>query len=83
MIMEDFIGKGKERVLVSQERMNYNILYVFEQKPSPKFQMVSEIEYVRRNKTFCFCSNENLCKKLFTNTQQEILLGIVFEAWIL
>ena len=38
-----FIIKGKERVLVSQERMNYNVVYVFEQKPSPKFQMVAEI----------------------------------------
>ena len=56
-----FIIKGKERVLVSQERMNYNVVYVFEQKPSPKFQMVSgNTKYVGRNTTFCFCSNENI-----------------------
>ena len=38
-----FIIKGKERVLVTQERMNYNIVYVFEQKPQSKFSLVADI----------------------------------------
>merc|ERR1712023_395815 len=38
-----FIVKGKERCLISQERMNHNIVYVFEQKPSQKYAMVAEI----------------------------------------
>jgi DNA-directed RNA polymerase II subunit RPB2 len=38
-----FIIKGKERVLVTQERMNYNIVYVFEQKPQSKFNLVADI----------------------------------------
>ena len=38
-----FIIKGKERVLVSQERINYNQTYVFNQKPNSKFSQVAEI----------------------------------------
>jgi len=38
-----FIIKGKERVLVAQERINYNIVYVFEGKANTKFPYVAEI----------------------------------------
>ena len=38
-----FIVKGKERVLICQERINYNHIYVFEQKANSKFKFVSEI----------------------------------------
>ena len=38
-----FIIKGKERVLVSQERINYNIIYVFPQKAQSKFKYIAEI----------------------------------------
>ena len=38
-----FIIRGKERVLVSQERMNYNYIYVFKQKKNSKYKYVSEI----------------------------------------
>lgn len=38
-----FIIKGKERVLISQERINYNQIYVFNQKPNSKFTQVAEI----------------------------------------
>jgi DNA-directed RNA polymerase II subunit RPB2 len=39
-----FIIKGKERVLISQERINYNQVYIFEQKAScQKFPYVAEI----------------------------------------
>lgn len=38
-----FIVKGKERVLVFQERMNYNTVYVFEQKKTNKNTWIAEI----------------------------------------
>lgn len=38
-----FIIKGKERVLISQERINYNQIYVFAQKPNSKFSHIAEI----------------------------------------
>jgi len=38
-----FIIKGKERVLVAQERINYNMVHVFEQKVNSKFKYIVEI----------------------------------------
>jgi len=38
-----FIIKGKERVLISQERGNLNTIYVFQHKPSSKFKYSAEI----------------------------------------
>jgi DNA-directed RNA polymerase II subunit RPB2 len=38
-----FIVKGKERVLISQERINYNNIYVFEQKASSKYHLHADI----------------------------------------
>lgn len=38
-----FIMKGKERVLIAQERMNYNIVYVFQQKANTKYEYTAEI----------------------------------------
>ena len=38
-----FIIKGKERVLVSQERINYNIIYVFPRKAQSKFKYIGFI----------------------------------------
>ena len=38
-----FIIRGKERVLVSQERMNHNIVYVFEQKAGTKYHYSAEV----------------------------------------
>jgi len=80
-----FIVKGKERVLVSQERMNYNIVYVFEQKPSSKFLLVSEIRSMSEE-----TGHSVLLQMKITNDQkvvlqvpymsQELPLGIVFKA---
>lgn len=41
-----FLIKGKERVLVAQERINYNIVYVFEPKKSLKYKNVAEIRSI-------------------------------------
>lgn len=38
-----FIINGKERVLVSQERINYNHVYVFGQKAASKWKYITEI----------------------------------------
>ncbi len=38
-----FIIRGNERVLVSQERINYNTVYTFKQKLSVKYSYVTEI----------------------------------------
>ena len=38
-----FIIKGKERVLITQERINYNCIYVFLQKLSSKWKYIAEI----------------------------------------
>lgn len=38
-----FIINGKERVLVGQERINYNHVYVFSDKKDSKFEYVAEI----------------------------------------
>jgi DNA-directed RNA polymerase II subunit RPB2 len=38
-----FIIKGKERVLITQERANYNTVFVFRQKPQSKYDHIAEI----------------------------------------
>ena len=80
-----FIIKGKERCLVSQERMNYNIVYVFEQKASAKFQMISEIRSMsEETRHSVFVQMKIHGKKIMLQLpyiQQEILLGIVFRAY--
>ena len=38
-----FIIKGKERVLITQERGNLNNVYVFQQKPSSKYPFSAEV----------------------------------------
>lgn len=43
-----FLIKGKERVLVSQERINYNQVYVYKQKQA-KYDYIAEIRSVKEN----------------------------------
>tara|TARA_Y100000591_G_C21849946_1_gene711057 strand:- start:1355 stop:4585 length:3231 start_codon:yes stop_codon:yes gene_type:complete len=38
-----FIINGKERVLVAQERINYNCVYTFSQKSTSKYKYITEI----------------------------------------
>ena len=38
-----FIINGKERVLVAQERINYNSVYTFSQKTTSKYKYITEI----------------------------------------
>lgn len=41
-----FVIKGKERVLIPQERINYNTVYTFSQKDGSKWSYVSEIRSI-------------------------------------
>jgi len=38
-----FIIKGKERALITQERVNYNTVFIFKQKPQSKYKHIAEI----------------------------------------
>ena len=42
-----FIVNGNEKVLIAQEKMNNNHVYVFEKKPPSKFSHVAEIRSIR------------------------------------
>ena len=65
--------------------MNYNIVYVFEQKPSQKFQMVAEIRSMsEETRHSVFVQMKIYNKKIVLQLpyiQQEIPLGIVFRAY--
>ena len=81
-----FIIKGKERVLVSQERINYNSIYVFEQKSNSKFKYISEIRSmseVTSHSVLVQAKIENNDKNITFSLPyitQDIPVGIVFKA---
>jgi DNA-directed RNA polymerase beta subunit/intein/homing endonuclease len=83
-----FIIKGKERALVSQERINYNIVHVFDQKMNSKFNMVSEIrsmsEETGHSVLIQMKLTNNLDKRILLQipyVSQEIPLGYIFKAY--
>ena len=80
-----FIIKGKERVLVSQERMNNNVIYVFQQKPSPKYEMIAEIrsmsEETRHSVFIQMKIHHNKIVLQIPFIQQDIPLGIILRAY--
>jgi DNA-directed RNA polymerase II subunit RPB2 len=80
-----FIVKGKERCLISQERMNHNVVYVFEQKPSPKYSLVAEIrsmsEETRHSVFVQMKIHHHKIVLQIPFIQQDIPLGIVFRAY--
>ena len=83
-----FIIKGKERVLVSQERINYNIVHVFEQKLNSKYQMVSEIRSMSEETGHSVLIQMKLTnhvdKKVLLQipyVSQEIPLGYIFRGY--
>ena len=58
-----FIIKGHERVIVAQERLNYNIIYVFPPKNNSKYKLVAEIRsQSEKNREFCFNPRKNVKK---------------------
>lgn len=44
-----FIVNGNEKVLIAQEKMNNNHVYVFQKKPPSKYSHVAEIRCIREN----------------------------------
>jgi hypothetical protein len=83
-----FIIKGKERALVSQERINYNIVHVFDQKLNSKFLMVSEIRSMSEETGHSVLIQMKLTNKVDNKillqipyVSQEIPLGYIFKAY--
>tara|TARA_X000000950_G_scaffold288085_1_gene403226 strand:- start:24 stop:3377 length:3354 start_codon:yes stop_codon:yes gene_type:complete len=80
-----FIIKGKERALVSQERMNHNIVYVFDQKVSNKYNLIAEIRSMsEETRHSVFIQMKMNTKRVFLQLpfiQQDIPLGVIFKAF--
>lgn len=82
-----FLIKGKERVLVAQERANYNTVYVFEKKNSDqKHVMVSEIRSMSDETGHSVLIQMKLCSSMRTMVNvpfisQEIPLGYILVAY--
>jgi DNA-directed RNA polymerase beta subunit/intein/homing endonuclease len=83
-----FIIKGKERVLVSQERINYNIVHVFDMKTNNKFHMISEIRSMSEETGHSVLLQMKITscveKKVMLQipyVSQEIPLGFIFTAF--
>jgi DNA-directed RNA polymerase II subunit RPB2 len=82
-----FIINGKERVLIAQERANYNSIYVFEQKNNAKYKYVAEIRSMSEETGHsiliqCMISNDgkNVLLSL-PHIDTEINFAIVFRAF--
>lgn len=83
-----FIIKGKERVLVTQERMNHNTVYVFEQKPNTRYLLIGEMRSMSEETGHSILVQMKICNTLeqkivlqipFINA--DIPLGIIFKAY--
>ena len=81
-----FIIRGKERVLVSQERVNHNIVYVFEQKSSSKYSMTAEIRSMSEETGHSVLvqmksTHEKRIMMILPYISQDIPLGYVLKAY--
>jgi DNA-directed RNA polymerase II subunit RPB2 len=83
-----FIVKGKERALITQERMNYNIVYVFDQRASSKFSTIAEIRSMSDETGHSVLVLMKLCNDVHLKVMlqipyitQEVSLGYVFRAY--
>jgi DNA-directed RNA polymerase II subunit RPB2 len=80
-----FIVKGKERVLVAQERMNHNNVYVFQQHHA-KYRYYSEIRSISEETGHSVLTQMKLQENDFKITMtlpyitQDISVGCVFRA---
>jgi DNA-directed RNA polymerase II subunit RPB2 len=82
-----FIINGKERVLVAQERINYNCVYTFSQKTTSKYKYITEIRSMnlKNGKSSLIQlkllkSNNNIMMTL-PNIKDDIPIGILFQAY--
>ena len=82
-----FIIRGKDRVLISQERANYNTVFVFRQKPHAKHQHVAEIRSMSEETGHSIMiqvkmlPNGKSVSFSLPYINQEIPAGIVFKAF--
>lgn len=83
-----FIIKGKERVLVAQERINYNVVYVFEKRTNDqKHLMVSEVRSMSDETGHSVLVQMKVCVSLcrvvvsIPFISQDVPLGFVFMAY--
>lgn len=81
-----FIIRGKERVLVSQERMNYNSIHVFKQKKSSKYTYIADIRSMSEETGHSILiqakiSNNNEFLFSIPYINQDIPIGIIFKAF--
>ena len=80
-----FIIRGKERVLVSQERISYDTIHVFPQKRNSKYQYVAEIRSMSEETGHSVLVQAKIYetgKLVFSlpYITQDIPVGIVFKA---
>ena len=83
-----FITRGKERVLVGQERMNYNRINCFRQKPTSKYAFVAEVRTMSPttgHSVLTQCVIDKAYKRIsfslpYIQSPGGILVGIVFRA---
>lgn len=68
-----FIVNGSEKVMISQEKMSNNHVYVFVKKPPSKFSHVGEI---RCSKDECKSSNTINIKVTYPNSKNETFLRL-------
>lgn len=83
-----FIIKGKERVLVAQERINYNMVYVFEKRTNDqKHLMVSEVRSMSDETGHSVLIQMKVCVSMcrvvvsIPFISQDVPLGFVFMAY--
>ena len=80
-----FIIRGKERVLVSQERMNYNEMFCFETKTGNRFDSICEIRSISsETRHSVYIQMKFLNQKVMITIpyiHNEIPLGYVFTAY--
>ena len=79
-----FVIRGKERVIIAQERINYNVVYTFPQKSSSKYKYVSEIRSMAEGSGHSVLIQARLlnCNIYFSlpYIQSDIPAGIIFKA---
>ena len=82
-----FIINGKERVLVAQERINYNTVYTFLQKNTSKYKFITEIRSMNINTgkssliQIKLLKNNNNIVMTIPNVKEDIPIGVVLLAY--
>ena len=82
-----FIINGKERVLVAQERINYNTVYTFLQKNTSKYKFITEIRSMNINTgkssliQIKLLKNNNNIVMTIPNVKEDIPIGVVLLSY--